>query len=194
MNTYFATVEGFGRLDYQKIYGFYDEPLMFTCQSQNGSKILLLRLADNQAKWLATEVTDACLNRLEAGSLEMREPFIHPENGFSYIISCAAEPYPVNLISPASITDEMLPYAGEYLTDTGETVQTATVSVNEQTFTTIRERLKWDSMLGLTNQAGNGDFSMVLSVNQIESTVSRNKANNQTGASFSPDTEGDEAA
>ena len=194
MNTYFATVEGFGRLDYQKVYGFYDEPLMFTCLSQNGTRFLLLRLADNQAKWLATEITDACLGRLEAGNIEMREPFLHPENGFSYIISSAVEPYSVNLISPANITDEMLPYPGEYLTNTGEAVQTETISSNEQVFTTSKERLEWGSIFSATIGKDTVEYSQLLSVNQIESTVHQNNSNSKTGASFSPDTEGDEAA
>ena len=111
----FAKVAGFGSLDYYKIYGFYEEPLMFLCVNAKGKKFLLSRIGEKTAKWLAVEISERRMNQLEKGRIEMREPFINPENGYTYIIGSEKEPYEVSLISPENITDDMFPFPDELL-------------------------------------------------------------------------------
>ena len=195
MNAFFSKIEGFGELYYLKIYGFYEEPLMFSCRNQKGTKYLLLRLSDYQAKWLATEVSDTCLDKLETGRIEMREPFLHPENGYSYIISSVTEPYSVNLISPGNLTDDMLPYAGEYLTDGGEEVyETIGTSDEGQIFSTAKTNVTWKSLLSKT------DWDVVLDqcdfLNDIHliSTFSQGNYNRLIDASFALESAGGDAA
>lgn len=115
MKSLFANVSSFGMLEILRVYGYYDEPLMFSCQDAKGAKYLLFRQADEKATWLAVEISGNRLNKLENGHVEMRFPFLHPENGLVYLITGSGEVYPVSLLSPESITDDMLPYAGEYL-------------------------------------------------------------------------------
>lgn len=149
MSTLFAKLEGIGELNLLKIYGFYEVPLMFTCQSRTGIKYLLLRLAADPAKWLAVEVNDSILLSLETGRIEMREPFVHPKNGFAYVISSETEPYCVHLISPELITEDMLPFAGEYLTESGESVEKTNHQMNfDDQFNVSKERsgLIWKNM------------------------------------------------
>lgn len=115
MDNKFAIVQGIGQLYYKKIYGFYEEPMMFSCENQAGSKYLLLRLNKEVAEWLAVEVSDYVLTKLEHGKIEMRKPFVFAETGFEYIITESPSIYNINIISPDILTEDMLPFQGEYL-------------------------------------------------------------------------------
>ena len=197
MNMRFAAVEGLGILDYLKIYGFYDEPLMFSCQSQNGTKYLLLRLPDKQAKWLAAEVTDVCLDKLETGCIEMRNPFIHSENGYSYVISSNSEPYSVSLISSGNITEDMLPYAGEYLTDSGtEAIESEIIFDDSkgQVISNEKPNPKWESLLSKIDRDNVFDQYVYLKDLHMMTTVYQNKHDQKTNTSFALSTEGNDAA
>ncbi len=185
MDSYFATVNEFGKLSILKTYVFYDEPLIFVCQNQNSNKYLLLRLADEQAKWLATEVSNPYLEAIEKGKIELRKPFMEPEKGSTYLIDSVKEPYSASRIPVESITEDMLPYPGEYLMNNGETLDDAEAGfVSEgQIFTMVKEKLKWESHLALQRQKYCSETASFQSGNS-----------NSTGTSFIPGTEGDDAA
>lgn len=111
MNDIFNTIKGIGELKYKNIYGFYDEPLMFSCYSATGGLYFILRLPCDDEQWLAVEVSKYRLELLERNDMEVRLPFVNPENGYLYRFY----DNDLEFLTPNQLTDDMLPYSGEYL-------------------------------------------------------------------------------
>lgn len=120
MNDSFAKIKGIGELTYKRIYGFYDEPLLFSCVSITGSLYLLLRQPDEEPEWLAVEISEKRLSILESNGIEIRKAFVEPENGFAYRVFGNKTLFEAEVIMPQQITDDMLPYSGEYLDYQGD--------------------------------------------------------------------------
>ncbi len=115
MNEKFAKVKGIGELKYKTIYGFYDEPLLFSCLSVTGSTYLLLRQPTDTQKWLMIEVSKKRLSQLESNKIQTCQAFTKPESGFWYLVSEKRTLYDVEILTSKQITDNMLPYKGEFL-------------------------------------------------------------------------------
>lgn len=115
MNNIFNTIKGIGKLKYKNIYGFYDEPLMFSCYSATGSLYFLLRLPSDDEQWLAVEVSKERLELLESNLIEARVPFVTPESGYLYRIYSNDSNVEFEILTSQQLTDDMLPYSGEYL-------------------------------------------------------------------------------
>lgn len=111
----FNTVKGIGELKYKNIYGFYDEPLMFSCFSATGSLYFLLRLPCDDEQWLAVEVSKERLELLENNCMEIRVPFLSPESGYLYRFYREHLGIEYEILTPVQLADEILPYSGEYL-------------------------------------------------------------------------------
>lgn len=111
----FAIVNGIGKLVYRTVYAYYDEPLLFSCNSQTGSLYVLLRLASDEPDWIAVEASSDRLHKLEINDIELRTFFTKPESGYVYRVSGVCSPFVMNVVNPSELTDDMLPYAGEYL-------------------------------------------------------------------------------
>ena len=120
MKDSFARIKGIGDLSYKKIYGFYDEPLLFSCASLTGSLYLLLRQPSETPEWLAVEVSEQRLNSLENNGMETRQAFVEPENGFLYRVIGDQALLETEVIMPEKIINEMLSYPGEYLDYQGD--------------------------------------------------------------------------
>ena len=123
MRSIFARIKGIGELAYEKIYGFYDEPLLFSCMSLTGSIYLVLRLSDEVPTWLAIEISKSRLCMLENNDMETYRAFSEPENGYLYRLYGDQILLDTELLVPEELTSEMLPYPGEYLDYHGESEQ-----------------------------------------------------------------------
>ena len=124
MGERFAKIKGIGELTYKGIYGFYDEPLLFSCMSLTGSLYLVLRQSDDKPTWLAIEVSKSRLNKLENNDMETYQAFTEPENGYLYRISGNQALMDAEALMPEKLTSDMLPYPGEYLDYHGDIAQT----------------------------------------------------------------------
>ena len=111
----FRIVKGIGRLKYKNIYGFYDEPLVFSCSSLTGSLYFLLRLPSDYEQWCAVEVSEERLKLLENNLMEIREPFVHPENEYLYRLYSDHLNVEFEILTSDQLTEDMLPYSDEYL-------------------------------------------------------------------------------
>lgn len=121
MKDFFATVNGIGKLSYREIYGFYEVPLMFSCTTQAGGLFVLLRLtSDNTPAWLAVDISSTQLNKLERNEIELRSIYLKPENGYVYRIYGTSDPLEAEILMPEKLTEDMLPFEGEYLDYNGE--------------------------------------------------------------------------
>lgn len=127
MSDVFNTVKGIGELKYKNIYGFYDEPLMFSCYSATGGLYFILRLPCDDEQWLAVEVSKYRLELLESNGMEIRLPFVSPENGYLYRLYSNE----LEFLTPNQLTDNMLPYSGEYLDYEAEQEQIKEVKKEE---------------------------------------------------------------
>ena len=76
---------------------------------------MLLRQKREEAEWLAVKVTKERLKELESNDMEIRKVFIEPEYGCLYLMYGNPKLLDMKLILPEQLTDEMLPYPGEYL-------------------------------------------------------------------------------
>lgn len=120
MNNNFAEIEGIGKLTYRSLYGFYEEPLLFSCTSKIGNNYLFIRLNSETAQWLAVAVSERRLELLERNDLEIRKAFTEPEEGFTYRVDEVAGDYNLDILKPEQLTNDMLPFPGEYLDYAGE--------------------------------------------------------------------------
>lgn len=64
------------------IYGFYEEPLLFSCESLTGALFLVLRLQGEDGVWLLSGISEKRLIALEKNELEIRTLYLNPESGF----------------------------------------------------------------------------------------------------------------
>ncbi len=115
MNDRFAKIKGIGELAFRTIYGFYDEPLLFSCISMTGSLYLMLRQPSDNPVWLGIEISDSRLEILESNRMETYTAFMEPENGFLYRVIADQDMFDSEIVYPDQVTGDMLPYPGEYL-------------------------------------------------------------------------------
>lgn len=116
MEYIFAIVKKIGTLSYKEIYGFYDVPLLFSCTTQVGGLLVLLRLmSENTPAWLAVDISSSQLYKLERNDIELRNIFLKPENGFVYRFFGDADLLETEILTPEQLTEDMLPFEGEYL-------------------------------------------------------------------------------
>ena len=120
MSDSFAIIKGIGELAFRTIYGFYDEPLLFSCISLTGSLYLMLRQPSDDPVWLGIEISDNRLALLESNKMETYTAFREPENGFLYRVTGDQDYFECEVLYPDSITNDMLPFPGEYLDYHGE--------------------------------------------------------------------------
>lgn len=114
MNTIFAKTQ-LGDFIYKKIYAFNDEPLLFSCDSEIGNIYLILRQSDKEPKWLAMKVKKERLKKLENNEIDTYTAFTKPEYGCLYLLIGDPKSIEMKLILPEQLSDEMLPYPGEFL-------------------------------------------------------------------------------
>jgi len=96
------------------IYGFYEEPLLFSCESLTGALFLVLRLQGEDGVWLMSGISEKRLIALEKNELEIRALYLNPESGFLYLVRNNEGRSVVDILEPGQLTEDMLPYSGEY--------------------------------------------------------------------------------
>lgn len=115
MNNLVLKVKGIGILESEKVYLYYDEPLIFLCKDQFGNKYLMLRQADEIPVWLGVIVSSERLDELESNCVEIKNAFVYPESGYVLRISGNKDLCDVNYLTADELTGDMLPFSGEYL-------------------------------------------------------------------------------
>ena len=115
MSKEFAKIKGIGPIMLRTVYGFYDEPLLFSCESSTGAVFLLLRLQGESASWLMTGISETRLGALENNELEIRAAYINPESGCLYLLHGDGENMKSAILQPDQLTEDMLPHSGVYL-------------------------------------------------------------------------------
>ena len=78
-------------------------------------KYLLLRQKSEEAEWLVVKLTKERLKKLENNEMDTYTAFTKPEYGCLYLMIGDPKSIEMKLILPEQLSDEMLPYPGEYL-------------------------------------------------------------------------------
>ena len=108
-----------GKLEYVDIFNQYDsQPVLFSCRNQDGRTYLAVWVdeVDGYDRWLYTAISPTRLKWLKDGTIDIRTAFAQAVSGFVYDVRTdnrgisSAKP-----LSCASLTDDLLPVAGELL-------------------------------------------------------------------------------
>lgn len=108
----------FGNLRLEKVFQFYDIPRLFTCINSTGGRYLVLSTFDDYEnfEWLYLPISVDRINALATKSIELRQAYLQPEDGFLYrVITNETELTKVEPILPEQVLDEDLPEEGAYL-------------------------------------------------------------------------------
>ena len=105
MRKEFAKIKGIGSIMFRTIYGFYDEPLLFSCESLTGAVFLLLRLQGEDGRWLMAGLSEARLGALENNEIEIRMPYVNPESGYLYLLHDEGEGMKYDILEPDLLTE-----------------------------------------------------------------------------------------
>ena len=115
MNDYELKIKGIGILESEKIYLYYDEPLIFLSKDQFGNRYFMLRQADEQPVWLGVVVSSKRLEELEHNRIEIRGAFLNPENGYVLKVSETNDLCDIKSLTADELKEDMLPFPEEYL-------------------------------------------------------------------------------
>lgn len=112
----FGKIPMIGTLYYDEVFLFYDEPQIFSCVSKSFQKyfVILIDSFDQQHEWILTPISEARLIKAKQNSVQIRSIFTEPEDDIIWNIKFK-DNFLIELIDISNLTDEMLPYEGEYL-------------------------------------------------------------------------------
>ncbi len=108
-------VKGIGILTSEKIYLYYEEPLIFLSRDKLENRYLMIRQADENPVWLGVAVSSKRLGELESNRIEIRSAFLDPENGYVLKVSETSDLCDVEYLTADELKADMLPFPGEYL-------------------------------------------------------------------------------
>lgn len=117
MNELFIRLPSVGELYYHHTYLFYDEPLIFSCATKAMQYYFVLAvppIPPSNETWLMVPISSGRLSKAEKNAIELRELIINPET-VAFQVNRMGTEISVMTIAPSSLSDEMLPEAGEYL-------------------------------------------------------------------------------
>lgn len=117
MNELFVRLPSVGELYYHHTYLFYDEPLIFSCATKAMQYYFVLAISaepSSDETWIMVPISSGKLNKAEKNVIELRELIVNPETVVYRVDRIGTEISAIT-IDPSSLTDEMLPEAGEYL-------------------------------------------------------------------------------
>lgn len=117
MNELFVRLPSVGELYYHHTYLFYDEPLIFSCATKAMQYYFVLAISaapSSDETWIMVPISSGKLNKAEKNVIELRELIVNPETVVFRVDRIGTEISAIT-IDPSSLTDEMLPEAGEYL-------------------------------------------------------------------------------
>ena len=115
MPEFFADIPQLGKLYFHHIYLFYDEPQLFSCFTSTQQYYFLVAIPSAEGNsWLAVPISTGRLTQLELNKLEIRSALTEPES-ILWLLQEAVDGISAKLVSPASLSDSMLPVANAYL-------------------------------------------------------------------------------
>ena len=120
-------IPGLGTLKHVETYAYYDEPVLYCCQSAASHLYLVVAAAANEQGeiWLFTGVSDTRLARIRSGTIDLHDAFADPEDSSLLQITV---PYDDNTqlqivpVHPNQIPQDMLPMPDERLNLKTETL------------------------------------------------------------------------
>lgn len=114
--TLFAALPILGEVFFHNVYLFYDEPLLFSCKTNNGAFFFVEKLPDDDCeRWLMTPISIELLKLLEANAVEIRSVFLDPSCRLSLIRHTENDEYSISAFDIDNLTDDLLPLPGEFL-------------------------------------------------------------------------------
>lgn len=117
MNELFATLPYIGDLFYHHTYLFYEEPQIFSCMTKTMQPYFVVAVpaeSDESSAWLAAPISLGRLLKAEKNSIEIREILTNPES-LLWRIDQVGDDFCIDVIDPATLTDDFLPEHGELL-------------------------------------------------------------------------------
>jgi len=114
---FLARTSKLGKLRMVEVYEVYDIPRLFCCANDYGHHFLVLSIDENNLghTWLYVAVTRKTLKRIRCGEIDLRDAFKSSEEGCLLLVSTGADSDEAKVILPESISDDVLPVAGESL-------------------------------------------------------------------------------
>lgn len=117
MEELFLNVQMIGDLYYHHIHLFYDEPLIFSCQTKTYQYYFVVAAPTSEsadASWLIVPISLGRLIKAERNLIEIRKLITEPEN-FVCLVDLNGNDTVVTQIDPSKLGDDMLPNAGTFL-------------------------------------------------------------------------------
>lgn len=114
-NSEFVKIQGIGQLYFKDIIIFYDEPLLFSCQTISGHLYLVncLSITETTKEWLLSPISESRLIKGLKGNISAYDLFHHPEDefllSFKESIDMPIEEYISSSILPESLGEEYYP-------------------------------------------------------------------------------------
>ena len=113
-------IPGLGSLKIIETYAYYDQPILFSCQTATKHLYLVVAADENDQyeTWLYAEVSTERLNLIRSGSIDLHDAFAHPESGrvlqVKFPYNSQTEPK-IESVQSDQISENMLPIPGECL-------------------------------------------------------------------------------
>lgn len=107
-----------GKLKYLEIYGYYDRPCLFSCHNETGQIYLAVWVDEviDCNRWLYTAITPTRYKWLKEGVIDIRSAFAQAVSGFVYDVRINNQGVAnAEMLSCSTLTDDLLPAAGELL-------------------------------------------------------------------------------
>lgn len=105
-----------GALELEEVFVFFDFPRLFVCRNQTGQRYLGVSVEDTPAlvKFLFLAISKPRFNALAQKQFDLREAFLHAEEGFVYCLEVATEDERNNLyvLEINDIPSDWLPLEG----------------------------------------------------------------------------------
>jgi hypothetical protein len=109
-----------GKLNIIEVYEACDEPCLFSCQNASGQIYLAVLLDENEdyKTWLYTALSQKRFEYVRSGGVDLHDGFRLAEDGVSHIVKVPfleEQKSIVEVILSESLSEDMLPIAGEFV-------------------------------------------------------------------------------
>lgn len=113
----FASLPYIGDLFYHHIYLFYEEPQIFSCITKSMQLYFAVAIPsenDEDSAWLLAPISSGKLLKAEKNAIEIRDLLLNSESLLFKIEEIQNE-FSIAAINPETLTEDLLPEAGELL-------------------------------------------------------------------------------
>lgn len=153
-----------GKLGMVEVYDYFDGPRLFTCRNEAGRYFLGIWVdeAPGTETWLYVPMSQRRFFLLRHGKFELRRALTDAEDGFVFRVKLTVRTGHSSLdaISSGSLTDDLLPEEGEYLSATGE----LDADLRLREIASDAQRAKRETVKLRLNIAGSDDIEAPLDV------------------------------